>query len=64
MELYVDIKFLNNSGDGSQGNPFGTITEAAQIALREKAEKEKPLKPLLFYSCHTAPSLFYFKSPI
>ena len=32
MELYVDIKFLNNSGDGSKEKPFGTISEAAAIA--------------------------------
>ena len=32
MELYVDIKFLNNSGDGSKEKPFGTISEAAKIA--------------------------------
>ena len=32
MELYVDIKFLNNSGDGTKEKPFGTISEAAAIA--------------------------------
>ena len=32
MELYVDIKALNNSGDGSKEKPFGTISEAAAIA--------------------------------
>ena len=32
MELYVDIRFLNNSGDGSKEKPFGTISEAAAIA--------------------------------
>ena len=31
MELYVDVKALN-SGDGSQANPFKTISEAAAIA--------------------------------
>ena len=33
MELYVDIRFLNNSGDGTKENPFGTISEAAAIAM-------------------------------
>ena len=32
MDIYVDIKALNNSGDGSQTSPFGTISEAAAIA--------------------------------
>ena len=32
MELYVDIRFLNNSGDGTKEKPFGTISEAAAIA--------------------------------
>lgn len=33
MELYVDIKALNNSGDGTREKPFGTISEAAAIAM-------------------------------
>ena len=33
MELYVDIKALNDSGDGSKEKPFGTISEAAAIAM-------------------------------
>ena len=32
MDIYVDIKALNNSGDGSQSKPFATISEAAAIA--------------------------------
>ena len=32
MDIYVDIKALNNSGDGSKEKPFGTISEAAAIA--------------------------------
>jgi len=33
MELYVDIKALNNSGDGTREKPFRTISEAAAIAM-------------------------------
>ena len=32
MDIYVDIKALNDLGDGTQGNPFRTISEAAKIA--------------------------------
>lgn len=32
MDIYVDIKALNNSGDGSQTSPLGTISQAAKIA--------------------------------
>ena len=32
MDIYVNIKALSSTSDGSQANPFRTISEAAAIA--------------------------------